>query len=88
MAMMRGCSQLQRGRANRETPTYGVVVGKAEAKSIWPRIGGKMLRDNSKVVQPVRLDTRVVAYSRRQVARSFLQRAVCDGGVCRQDSGE
>lgn len=85
---MRRCSQLQRGRADWETPAYGVVVGEAEAKNIWPRIGGEMLGDDSEVVQPVRLDARVDANSRGQVARSCLQRALDDGGVCRQDGGE
>ena len=63
-------------------------MGKAEAKRIWPCIRGKMLRDDGEVVQPVRLDTRVGANARRQVARSRLQRALDDGGVCRQDGRE
>ncbi len=65
-------------------------MGKAEAEGIWPcvRIGGKMLRDGCEVVQPVSVNIRIDADSRRQVARPCLERALDDGGLRREDGGE
>jgi hypothetical protein len=67
-----------------------IMIGKAEAESIWPRnwFGGKMLRDSCEVVQPVRMNTRIHADSRRQITRPCLQRALDDGCIHREDGRE
>jgi hypothetical protein len=47
-----------------------------------------MLRDSCEVVQPVGMNTRIYADSRRQVTSPCLQRALDDGCVPREDGGE